>query len=92
MDTKTAYLALFILGRHALALQNSVLAVEKEVTETFNAVALPVLYKCLELLNRLDSFFSGNRVVGACEDGGSGFDALGDVFASCFIKIALVAE
>jgi hypothetical protein len=74
-DTEIAYLALFVLRGHALALQNSVLAVEKKVTETFDAVALPVFYKSLELFDRLDSFFPGNRVVGTCEDGGGGFDA-----------------
>jgi len=87
-----AYLALFVLGSHALALQHCVLAVQKQVSETFDSVALPVFYKCLELLNRLDAFFPSNRVVGACEYGGGCFDALGDVFASAFVEVALVAE
>jgi len=87
-----AYLALFVLGSHTLAFQHRVLAVQKQVSEAFDSVALPVFYKRLELLNRLDAFFPGNRVVGACEYGGGCFDALGNVFASSFVEVALVAE
>jgi len=87
-----AYLALFVLGSHALAFQHRVLAVQKQVSETFNSVALPVFHKRLELLNRLDAFFPSNRVVGACEYGGGCFDALGNVFASSFVEVALVAQ
>jgi len=49
---------------------------EEEIAEAFYPVTLPVLDKCLEFLDSLDTLFSGNGVIGTGEHGGGSFDTL----------------
>ena len=68
------YLSLLILGTHALAFQDGVLAMQKKIAEAFYPVALPVLNECLEFFDSFHALLSGNGVVGACEHGGGSFN------------------
>jgi hypothetical protein len=60
-----AYFTLFVLRAHAVALEHSKLAVEQQLTEALDAVALPVFNQGLELFDGFDAFFTGDSVVRA---------------------------
>lgn len=49
---------------------------QKKIAKTFYAVALPVFYKLLELLDGFYTLLAGDGVIGTSQDGRGSFDTL----------------
>jgi hypothetical protein len=86
------HVALLVLGAHAIAFEYRELAIKKQVAEALNAVALPVFYQRLELLNSFDTFFTGDGIVCACEHRRSCFDASCEIFLSSLVEVAVLLQ
>jgi hypothetical protein len=86
------YLTLLILRAHAVTLQYSELAVEQQLAEAFNTVALPVFYQSFQLFNSFDALFTGDSIVCTGKDRRGCVDTTDEIFFPLIIEIAVLLQ
>ena len=86
------HFSLRVLGFGRVALQDGIVAVQQELPEHFNSVALPVLDPAFEFFHGAVSFFHVNGFVGALKYRGSSFNTLVNILLPLFVKVAFLAQ
>jgi hypothetical protein len=87
-----SHLTLLVLGAHAVALQHSELAVEQQLAEAFDAMALPVFHQSLELFNSFDALFTGNSIVCTGKDRRCCVDTTDEIFFPLVVEVAVLLQ